>query len=214
MGRPVVKSVTRTETAVKALDLLAERRLQTLHGPADEFLFRYANQDIIVLALGEWRQRKVPVRVHSACFSAHYLASRECDCREQLTVTLREMAKLGRGIVIFLDQDGRGNGHAGLMRSAEYAREAKCTVGEAYEALGYPRDARTYHAVPLILRHLDVEEVILFTNNPEKLAVLRKAGFSLEMQAVLADPAERSHLDGYYESKRAEGHMIPQIIAS
>lgn len=199
---------------MNALDLLARRRLQTLHGPADEFLFRYANQDIVVLALGEWRQQKVPVRVHSACFSAHYLASIECDCREQLAVTMREMTQLGSGILIFLDQDGRGNGHAGLMRSAEYARQVKCTVGEAYEALGYPRDARTYHAVPLILRHLGVGDVILFTNNPAKLATLRDAGFTLEIRVVVADPTERVHLDSYYDSKRAEGHMIPRTMPS
>lgn len=200
--------------AANALDLLANRQISTLHGPADEFLFRYANQDIIVLALGEWRHRKVPVRVHSACFGAHYLASIECDCREQLAVTMREMLRLGGGIVIFLDQDGRGNGHAGLMRSAEYARQVNCNVGDAYEALGYPRDARTYHAVPLVLRHLGIEEVILFTNNPEKLATLRDAGFELETRVVVADPSERRHLDNYYDNKRAEGHMIPRTAPS
>lgn len=113
--------------------------------------------------------------------------------------------------MIFLDQDGRGNGHAGLMRSAEYARQMNCTVGEAYEALGYPRDARTYHAVPLVLRHLGIEEVILFTNNPEKLAMLQDAGFQLETRAVIADPSEHGRLNNYYDNKRAEGHMIPQI---
>ena len=198
----------------KALDLLAARQIETQYGPADEFLFRYANQDVVALALGSWRFGKVPVRVHSSCFSAHYLASLECDCREQLAVTMREITRLGQGIVIFLDQDGRGTGHAGLMRSAEYARQVKCTVGDAYEALGYARDARTYHAVPLVLRHLNVDEIVLFTNNPEKLAVLREAGFDIETHVILADSAESGHLGLYYENKRAEGHMIPQAGTS
>jgi GTP cyclohydrolase II len=197
-----------------ALDLLAARQVETLYGSADEFLFRYANQDVVALALGSWRFGKVPVRVHSSCFSAHYLASLECDCREQLAVTMREITRIGKGVVIFLDQDGRGNGHAGLMRSAEYARTVKCTVGDAYEALGYARDARTYHAVPLVLRHLEVDEIILFTNNPEKLAVLREAGFGIESRTILADVTESDHLGLYYENKRAEGHMIPQSRTS
>ncbi|HUC56973.1 MAG TPA: hypothetical protein VMA95_06205 [Streptosporangiaceae bacterium] len=195
---------------MNALDLLAKRQLRTIYGVAEEFLFRYANEDVITLAFGEWRCRKVPVRVHSTCFSAHYLASVECDCREQLAVTVREMNALGRGIVIFLDQDGRGNGHAGLMRSADYASMASCTVGEAYEALGYPRDARTYHAVPLVLKFLGVTELTLFTNNPEKSVPLRDAGFILDIRSVVADPQDRRRLNGYYDGKRAEGHTIPR----
>lgn len=195
----------------EALDLIAERRIETHHGPADEFLFRHANAEIVALGIGAWRGDPTLLRIHSSCFSAHYLGCNECDCREQLEIAFDMIGAHGGGLVIFLDQDGRGNGHAAWMRSSAWVRGHGGTVGDAYEALGYPRDARDYKAIPLVIRALGLSRIILLTNNPDKVLALSASGIDVEKRAIVADGDAWLRLAPYYHSKRSEGHSIPEV---
>jgi len=194
---------------VAALDLLESRPIRTLYGDCHEYLYRYQNEDVIALTFGEVTESAIPVRIHSACFAAHYMGSIECDCREQLDVTLRSMESHKSGVVIFLDQDGRGNGHAALMRSAILAIREGVTVGEAYERLGYPADARNYRAAALVLADLGVTHALLRTNNPEKISALAQAGIVVDDVEIVAPDAPWLHQ--YYSRKAEEGHRFTTV---
>lgn len=199
-----------SDVATGALDLLESRPIQTLYGRCHEHLYRYQNSDILALRFdaGDEASEDVPVRIHSTCFSAHYCGSVECDCREQLDMTLAAMAKEGRGVVVFLEQDGRGNGHAALMRSAVLAARADVTVGEAYERLGYPRDARDYTGAALVIQALGVRSARLLTNNPDKIECLRRVGIGVTIVETAVDATAGPWLQNYYVRKAEEGHFI------
>lgn len=193
-----------------SLDLLASRALETNYGSVTEYLFRFQERDVVTMVFGT-DLTEVPVRIHSTCFSAHYMGSRECDCREQLQMALSTMSKTGAGIVVFLDQDGRGNGHAALMRSAVLAGETKLTVGEAYEQLGYPSDARDFRPAGLVLKYLGVQRANLMTNNPAKIEAVTRVGILVHDVETTVDSSDGPWLADYYERKAAEGHRITRI---
>jgi 3,4-dihydroxy 2-butanone 4-phosphate synthase/GTP cyclohydrolase II len=192
-----------------AADLLASRQLKTLFGVVDELLYRYANSDIVVVGIGNWKNASAPLaRIHSACFAAHYLWSAECDCREQLDIAFRHMQQEGAGILVFLDQDGRGNGHAALMRAAVYASRHGCNQAEAYASLGYPPDARSFTGAGVVLRALGVSAVRLMTNNPKKIDAVGQAGIDVVSESVVSPAAETPWLAAYYQLKAQEGHRV------
>lgn len=192
-----------------SVDLLASRQLKTLFGVVDELLYRYTNSDIVVMGIGNWKKTPAPLaRIHSACFAAHYLWSAECDCREQLDITCNHMQREGAGILVFLDQDGRGNGHAALMRAAVYAQQHGCNQAEAYAALGYPSDARSFDGAGVVLRDLGVAAVRLMTNNPVKIDAVGRAGIEVVPESVVSPATETPWLSGYYRLKAQEGHRV------
>lgn len=193
-----------------AVDLVERRNILTIHGEWEEFLFLYGTESVVVIALGDWTAHDVIVRVHSTCFSAHYLASTECDCREQLEIAMLSIKQYGRGIIVFLDQDGRGNGHAAIMRTSKHAKVNGCTQGESYEALGYPRDARSYRAAASVLKVMGITSLSLMTNNPAKISALAEQGILVSRKSVYAnDHTERLSL--YYKLKGKEGHILPEV---
>lgn len=195
------------EPSLKALDFVFSRVLTTKYGLVTEYLFRYQNRDVIAMVFGNDISDTM-VRIHSTCFTAHYMASKECDCREQLDIALTSMAHAGSGVVIFLEQDGRGNGHAGLMRSAVLSAKTSLTVGEAYVQLGYPADARDFRPVGPVLQFLGVRHVSLFTNNPDKIRSVVDAGITVTPIETTVSLAEGPWLTEYYRRKSREGHSI------
>ena len=113
-------------------------------------------------------QDEVLCRVHSSCIYGHFFNSLECDCREQMEVSQQIIQKEGRGILILMDQEGKGNGHYALLQSIAYKRTGM-KQGDAYEAAGFKREARDFSAAAKILTALGVQSVRLLTNNPEKV---------------------------------------------
>ena len=112
---------------------LAERELKTKYGTWREVLYYDGQKESIALVMGEVEgARDVLCRVHSACISGHVFNSIECDCREQFEAAQREIEKAGRGVVIWLDHEGKGNGHLALILSIEH-KEAGLSQSEAYE---------------------------------------------------------------------------------
>ena len=198
-----------SEVSLESASLLFERDLDTLYGRWHEFLFRYANTDIIALCFGDWRSRDdVLVRIHSTCTGAHYLFSIECDCREQLDIAARRIVDVGVGIIVFLDQDGRGNGHSAVMRAAVYARQHSCTQTEAYASLGYPGDSRSFTGAGIVLRKLGVSSVLLMTNNPSKLDSIANMGITVRPMQIMASTSSNPLLNQYYAYKVQEGHSV------
>jgi GTP cyclohydrolase II len=192
-----------------AADLMAERQIETEYGRWLERLYRYSNTDVVVLCYGRWNESSEPlVRIHSACFAAHYLASAECDCRAQLEIAYERIVTEGVGIVVFLDQDGRGNGHAALMRAAVYAERHGCTQSDAYSALGYPPDSRTYVGAAVVLRKMGLRAARLMTNNLNKLNPLLVAGINARPARIVAPHAANPRFKDLYRLKAAEGYLI------
>ncbi len=120
----------------------------------------------------------VPVRVHSSCLTGDLFGSLKCDCGDQLRRGLRTLKELGGGILLYLDQEGRGTGIAAKMRAYGYQHEGLDTI-DADAQLGFGSDERRYGSAVAMLRALGVQRIQLLTNNPSKVQRLRNAGIEV-----------------------------------
>ncbi|WP_246164078.1 GTP cyclohydrolase II RibA [Blastochloris sulfoviridis] len=120
----------------------------------------------------------VAVRLHSACLTGDLFGSLACDCGDQLRSTARAMAAGGGGIILYLDQEGRGNGIANKIRAYRLQSRGFDTF-DADEALGFEFDGRRFDFAAAMLRQLGVTKIRLLTNNPHKVAALREAGLDV-----------------------------------
>lgn len=157
--------------------------------------------------------KPVLVRLHSACLTGDLFGSLKCDCGDQLRGTVQEMAKGEGGILLYLDQEGRGNGIANKIRAYKLQAEGFDTY-EADEALGFGHDQRRFDFAAEMLRMLGVSRVRIMTNNPEKIAALTAAGLDVvsDMRSVGRSTAENVR---YLATKRDKaGHMIVDVPAA
>lgn len=189
---------------------LAERPLTTSFGPWRELLYYNGQADSLALVYGQVDcQRAVSCRIHSACISSHIFNSIECDCREQMAMAQATIREHGRGVIIWLDQEGRGYGHLALMLAARLAAEQGIPQTDAYRRLGYGDDQRHYGTAAAILVDLGIESVRLLSNSPLKAKALSSAGIEVtEMLPVAVDLAEYPQLRTYYADKIARGHVL------
>jgi GTP cyclohydrolase II len=188
---------------------LAEAPLRTKFGPFLEMLYYDGQQESIAIVMGDVRQHdNVLCRLHSHCVSAHLFNSIDCDCREQMELAQAMIEQQGAGVIIWLDQEGRGNGHLALLRSRPLQAQGLSQT-EAYVQLGYAADARQYVSAAAILQDLGVRSVVLMTNSPHKVESLQAAGIPITgtRPLVLASDAT-NRLQRFYEDKRAQGHRI------
>ena len=161
---------------------LAERELNTRFGKFNEILYYDGQSESIALVLGEITSAEnVLVRLHSACIGGHVFNSIECECAAEMATAQQSIQGAGRGVIIYLDQEGKGNGHLALMRSIPF-KKAGHTQGEAYELAGYRADARDYRPAAEILTDLCVRSIILLSDNPVKGEELR--GYSISVSEV------------------------------
>jgi len=149
----------------------------------------------------------VLARIHSACLTGDLFGSLKCDCGDQLRGTVRAMAEQGGGIVLYLDQEGRGNGIANKIRAYCLQEEGFDTY-DADELLGFGQDQRRFDFAGLMLKQLGFTSVRLMTNNPHKIAALREAGLEVvSTHRVLARPT--AYNAGYLAAKRDKGgHLL------
>ena len=147
----------------------------------------------------------VLARVHSECWTGETLGSLKCDCREQLDRALAAIEEAGRGVVVYLRQEGRGIGLGNKIKAYALQADGADTV-EANERLGFAADLRSYDLAASILRDLGVSSVALMTNNPDKCAGLEKAGIAVARRVPhWGGPNE--HNREYLEVKKAKlGH--------
>lgn len=154
---------------------LAERVLKTKFGVFREILYYDGQSESIALVMGNVEaQENVFCRIHSSCISAHVFNSIECECREEMEMSQFLIEQKGQGVIVWLDQEGKGNGHLALMASIKH-KKAGLSQSEAYQKAGYEADARSYRPAAEILSDLKVKSVVLLTNNPEKAEDLRRA---------------------------------------
>lgn len=145
------------------------------------------------------------IRVHSECFTGDVLGSLRCDCGEQLALSKKLIAEHGFGYIIYIrDHEGRGVGLAEKLKAYQLQDQGLDTV-EANVKLGHPIDARDWSDVVEILHSLDINDLTLLTNNPEKVAALKSAGFAVTQRNLAAEIHEFNR--HYIETKRAKlGH--------
>lgn len=152
---------------------LAERELNTKYGIFTEILFYDGQKESIAIVMGDVvGAEDVLCRVHSHCIGAHVFNSVECTCREEMAAAQSMIESEGRGIIIWLDQEGKGNGHLALMQSITFKKEVG--QAEAYVRAGYKADARSYAPVAGILNDFGVRSIVLLSNSPGKAEDLRR----------------------------------------
>jgi len=113
-------------------------------------------------------------RMYSACIGGHVFNSVECECAAKMAAAQSAIQKEGRGVIVYLDQEGKGNGHLALIESLKYKKEFGQAA--AYEKAGFVADARSFRPAAEILAQLKVASIVLLTNNSAKTGDLRQAG--------------------------------------
>lgn len=188
---------------------LVEGYLRTKFGTFLEILYYDGQKESIALVMGNVENAEnVLCRVHSQCISSHIFNSIECDCREQMEMAQFLIQQESRGIVVWLDQEGRGHGHLALLSSARLREEGHSQT-DAYISLGYNQDARNYRRATEILEDLKVASITLLTNNPHKVDSLMKDGIKISRtKSLVLDPGENEVLKKTYEDKIKRGHLI------
>jgi GTP cyclohydrolase II len=162
---------------------------------------------VAVIVGGPSPERPVPVRIHSACLTGDLFGSLKCDCGGQLRGTVQAMSGQGGGIVLYLDQEGRGNGIANKIRAYGLQEQGFDTY-DADEILGFGPDQRRFDFAGEMLKQLGFTSVRLMTNNPQKIAALREAGLEVvSTHRVLTPPT--AHNAKYLAAKRDKGgHLL------
>jgi 3,4-dihydroxy 2-butanone 4-phosphate synthase/GTP cyclohydrolase II len=172
------------------------------------FKEKLSGAEHLALIKGEWKKDEpVLTRVHSSCFTGDILGSFRCDCGEQLHKAMQMVQAEGKGLIIYMNQEGRGIGLINKLKAYKLQEEGMDTV-EANLHLGFGMDERDYGVGAQILRHLNATKLRLMSNNPRKRAALK--GYDLEIvEVVPIEVASNPHNEKYLETKRDKmGHEI------
>ncbi len=186
-------------------------RMPTKYGDFDLIAYQQCQtgQEHLALVKGEWKtDEAVMVRVHSSCVTGDIFHSLRCDCGEQLHEAMGLIEKEGRGVVIYINQEGRGIGLLNKLKAYKLQEQGMDTV-EANESLGFNPDQRDYGVGAQILRDLNIHKMKLITNNPTKRVGL--TGYGLEIvENIPLQIQSNKHNQFYLDTKRDKmGHELP-----
>lgn len=193
---------------------LGERvQLPTVYGNFEliPFLEKATGKEHIALLKGKpENQKNVLVRIHSACATGDLFGSMRCDCGEQLHQSLTRIEQAGCGLLIYLQQEGRGIGLMEKMKAYKLQENGMDTV-DANLNLGHQADERDYHVGAEILHYFNIEQIKLLTNNPDKKQGLEDNGIIVESCIpVLSEP---NKYNAFYLKTKQErmGHLLGQL---
>jgi 3,4-dihydroxy 2-butanone 4-phosphate synthase/GTP cyclohydrolase II len=167
----------------------------------------------VALVKGRWRENEpVMVRVHSKCLTGDVFGSERCDCGPQLHAALRQIERAGKGVLLYLDQEGRGIGLANKLKAYNLQDQGFDTA-EANVKLGFKPDLRDYGIGAQILRDLGVRRMRLLTNNPKKIVGLEGYGLEMVERVPIEMPPTRRNRQ-YLVAKRDKlGHLLTLMPA-
>ncbi|MBI9052441.1 MAG: bifunctional 3,4-dihydroxy-2-butanone-4-phosphate synthase/GTP cyclohydrolase II [Bacteroidales bacterium] len=188
-------------------------KLPTEYGTFDLIPFRQKSNGLehVALIKGSWtKDEPVCVRVHSSCATGDIFASKRCDCGQQLHEAMKKIDELGTGVIVYLNQEGRGIGLYNKMKAYKLQEEGMDTV-EANIELGFKDDERDYGVGANILRELDLGKIKLLTNNPIKRKGLEAYGLEIIENITLEiEPNKHNHF--YLETKMKKmGHTLELV---
>ncbi len=189
--------------------IYAEAPLPTQRGLFRTVVFRdpRSGAEHVAMVMGDVAGESVPVRVHSECLTSEVLGSLKCDCRAQLDRALDLIAERGRGVLLYLRQEGRGIGLGNKIRAYALQAQGHDTY-EANRLLGFPDDLRSYDVAAEMLRLLDVRSVELVTNNPLKVAGLQEANVAVRGRIQLPSPVNPHNVEYLRVKRERTGHLI------
>ena len=193
----------------KIIEKITETVIPTVFGEWKLLLYRSLvdGREHAAFVKGEVDRRPTLVRVHSECFTGDVLGSLRCDCQDQLLASMETIEKEGRGVIVYMRQEGRGIGLASKIQAYELQDKGLDTV-EANRRLGFKPDLREYGTGAQILRDLGLEELRLVTNNPRKIVGLEGHGLRVVERISLATPAH-PHNAKYLKTKKEKlGHIF------
>jgi 3,4-dihydroxy 2-butanone 4-phosphate synthase / GTP cyclohydrolase II len=197
----------KTESLIeKVIDV----KMPTVEGDFDLHLYKEINSDLEHLALvkGEWTEdESILLRVHSSCMTGDIFGSCRCDCGPQLQKAMELIEKEGKGVIVYMNQEGRGIGLANKLKSYKLQEEGYDTL-EANIKLGFKGDERDYGIGAQIIRDLGIKKIKLMSNNPKKRTGL--IGYGLEIvKAVPLEIESNKHNELYLKTKRDKmGHSL------
>jgi GTP cyclohydrolase II len=203
----------RARTGRHSLQLISRARVPLADAVECEIaLFRDEHglgEHVAVLIGNPDRGSVVPVRLHSACLTGDLLASLRCDCGEQLRTAVARIATLGGGVLLYLDQEGRGIGLPNKLR-AYVLQDSGLDTLDADQHLGFLADERTYDVAAALLHELGITRIKLLTNNPQKITGLREHGIEIVGRVPLVTTSN-THNERYLKAKTERaGHLAEE----
>ncbi|MDA0064186.1 bifunctional 3,4-dihydroxy-2-butanone-4-phosphate synthase/GTP cyclohydrolase II [Brachyspira hyodysenteriae] len=192
------------------MELYAKAKMPTKYGEFEilTFVNEITKEHHVVLTMGDISSGEdVLCRVHSECLTGDALGSKRCDCGEQYDYAMRKIAEEGRGIMVYMRQEGRGIGLVNKLRAYELQDSGLDTV-DANIALGFRDDMREYYEAYQMLKNLGVKSIKIMTNNPDKIKYLNNYG--LEIKDRVPIQIEASEYDAFYLKTKKErmGHIL------
>jgi GTP cyclohydrolase II len=203
----------RARTDGHSLQLISRARVPLAESVESEIaLFRDEHglgEHVAVLIGNPAKDSVVPVRLHSACLTGDLLGSLRCDCGEQLRTAVARIAGLGGGVLLYLDQEGRGIGLPNKLR-AYVLQDGGLDTVDADQHLGFSSDERTYDVAAALLHELGITRIKLLTNNPQKITALRDHGIEVVGRMPLVTTSN-THNERYLQAKTERaGHLAEE----
>lgn len=189
----------------------AETLLPTEHGELRCIVYRTAEgiEHVALVAGDPGIEGEVLCRLHSECLTSEVFGSLKCDCKAQLDRALARICAEGKGVVLYLRQEGRGIGLGNKIRAYALQEEGYDTV-DANRLLGLPDDARDYGEAAAMLRDLGVLRVVLMTNNPLKVEGLKRHGIEVVQRVPHLAPMPQHAIDYVATKRRRMGHVLDE----
>lgn len=187
-------------------------KLPTKWGEFDMHGFEDSDKDKehVLLSMGDVSSAEpVLARVHSECLTGDAMFSMRCDCGSQLQASLQLIAEKGRGVLLYLRQEGRGIGLLNKIKAYKLQDQGADTV-EANERLGFGADMRDYSICKVMLAHMDIQQVRLMTNNPRKVNALTDQGIEV-VERIPLQTGQNPHNEKYLATKAGKlGHLMSE----